>query len=166
MNTKNYRFYSFVANLYLSPIQCGIQTAHAVSEMAVKYVHLTHADHEDKLNIFNDWAATDKTVIVCAAINHAGVTEAYAMLQRFGHLLNLPNVIFHEDEQSMNGMATAAAIIVPMEYYDAKFYERRELHGAGPCYIYTDPQSLEATTYEEGTVQYDFIQFLKSYRLA
>lgn len=166
MNAKNYRFYSFVANLYLSPIQCGIQTAHAVSEMAVKYIHLDRPFDEDRLNMFNDWAATDKTVIVCAAINHAGVTDAYAKLQEFGNALNLPTVIFHEDEQSMNGMATAAAIIVPMEYYEVKFYERRELHGAGPCYIYTDPQSLDTTTYEEGSVWFDFIQFLKSFRLA
>ena len=164
MNPKNYRFYSFVANLYLSPIQCGIQTAHAVSEMSSKYNVLTHGTGQR--DMFNDWATIDKTIIVCAAINHAGVLDAYAKLQHFGAALGLPVTIFHEDEQSMNGMATAAGVIVPMEYYDAKFCERKELYQAGPCYIYTDPQSLETVTYEEGSIWFDFIQFRKSFRLA
>lgn len=32
----NYRLYTFVAHHYLSPLQCGLQTAHVVSEIASK----------------------------------------------------------------------------------------------------------------------------------
>jgi len=33
---KNYRLYSFVANHYLSPLQCGLQTAHVVGELSAQ----------------------------------------------------------------------------------------------------------------------------------
>ena len=61
MTTRNdYRFYSFVANLYLSPLQCGLQTAHAVSNMAKPQV--TPGKWEQ--NVFNDWAMQDKTIVI------------------------------------------------------------------------------------------------------
>ena len=156
---NNYRFYSFVAGLYLSPIQCGIQTAHAVSEMSVTApVHL--------MPIYNAWAADDKVLIVCQAINHAGVVGAYEQLQQFGDWFNLPTVLFKEDDQSMNGMATAAGIIVPECFYNARANRNDTGQVIQYEYVPTDLETSGVVIYAADSAEGAFIEFLKSYRLA
>lgn len=159
---NNYRFYSFVAGLYLSPIQCGIQTAHAVSEMAV--------DQPEHLKvIYDNWAKNDKTLIVCQAVNHQGVVDAYEKFSVFAKELNLPCTIFREDEQSMNGMATAVGIVVPVQYCDAKPVFNDD-HICRYEFAFTDPKTGVADghifKYFPGECEFQFIQLLKSFRLA
>lgn len=164
---NNYRFYSFVAGLYLSPIQCGIQTAHAVSEMSVRYSNLALKD------VYKEWAEQDKVLIVCQAVNHAGVVAAYEQLQMF-EKLGMPIVIFYEDEQSMNGMATAAGIIVPERYYNATYMNGTSVDVLDPdtpktpyyVHLYDENYRDRRTVYPEGTTEFEFINFLKSFRLA
>ena len=156
---NNYRFYSFVAGLYLSPIQCGIQTAHAVSEMSVTTpVHL--------MPIYNAWAEQDKVLIVCQAVNHAGVMSAYEQLQMFGEALSLPVTVFFEDEQSMNSMATAAGIIVPEIYHSAKAVRIPNIDEIIAYQFTSDEDPSQNYTFHKGDKAFAFIEFLKSYRLA
>lgn len=179
--TTQYRFYSFVAALYISPLQCGLQTAHAVSQM--------HADltalEEDQASFrktpgresYDLWATNDKTIIICNALNSQGVIEAHLKAKYFAEKLGLPTTIFHEDTASLNGAATAAAVVVPNHFYDAKSYgEIREpgflarlFRGKnhtieqGFQYTFTDGS---VARYVQGTLEAEFISFLKSYRLA
>ena len=160
------RLYSFVANLYLSPLQHGLQTAHVVSEL--------HAQHLDcgTYTEFDTWARMHKTIIICAAINSAGVLNAYRQLEEFERDLGLPAVIFHEDEASLNGAATACGIIVPAQYYEAKMVVQQGVLG------YEDFPAYQWTTFDENgsienhmlfpanSIESQFITFLKSYRLA
>ena len=186
--TTQYRFYSFTAALYISPLQCGLQTAHAVSQM--------HADmliHEEdqasfrkssQREAFDTWATDDKTIIICNALNSAGVTDAYVKAVQFGHVFGLPTTIFYEDEISLNGAATASAIVVPDFYYEAKPYLRAEPAATGfferllktlvgnntppvieQGYRFTDADG-NVTDYVKGSLEAEFISFLKSYRLA
>ncbi len=121
---NEYRLYTFVANHYLSPLQCGLQTAHVVSEIAAKMDKtVISGDGLRTTGIFADWCHEDKTIIICGAGNHAGVKDCWAELERINSALCLPAAIFHEDEQSMNGMATACGIVVPKMYYDVQFFE-------------------------------------------
>ena len=163
--SDNSRFYSFVANLYLSPIQCGIQTAHAVSEMSVKY----HPNTSMAGDAYFDWAREDKTIVILAATNHAGVLAAHEQLKVFAEKFELPVTIFHEDEQSMNGMATACGIVVPDRFYKVELTKpdyRNTSHDALTGYwTYTADDGSTKTYYldsEEG----QFVSFLKSFRLA
>lgn len=99
----NFRLYTFVANHYLSPLQCGLQTAHVVSELSRG--HALSSARE----AYAEWADRDKTIIICAGGNHQGVLECHAELVRTADgALGMPVALFCEDEQSMNGMATAA----------------------------------------------------------
>lgn len=176
-----YRLYSFVAGLYLSPLQSGLQTAHAVSEMhsdllADRLVYRLVPRTKPR-EVFDEWAQNGKTIIICNALNSAGVEEAYTRLQYFGEKLDLPITIFHEDEQSLNGAATATAVVVPEHFFDAKPHVFHKSHGfwkslftketvvSSKACIYT---KADGTTqrYEEDSVEYEFIAFLKSYRLA
>lgn len=143
-----YRLYTFVANHYLSPLQCGLQTAHVVGELSQKhYFRVT----------FERWAKIDKTIIICAAGNHKGVSEAFAFLEEKAeeNENGFPVAIFHEDEQSMNGMATACGIIVPEKIYDAGAFTG-PWHGAIAWYNHRE--SRYELLNEEETALHKFIK--------
>lgn len=114
---QEFRLYTFVAGLYLSELQKGLQTAHVVSEMS------QYKQSSSQARDFNAWAREDKTIIICTAGNHKGVVDCWTELERINSALCLPAAIFREDEQSMNGMATACGVIVPKKYWDVKFFE-------------------------------------------
>lgn len=151
----NYRLYSFVANHYLSPLQCGLQTAHVVSELS------TQKDDRDLNASYEWWANRDKTIIICGAGNHAGVVAAYERLKNLTTCTDqfMPVAIFREDEQSMNGMATACGIIVPDVYYGA------EVDEDGWC-TFRPADGGASTLWSADTPESAFITYLKSFRLA
>lgn len=148
----NYRLYTFVANHYLSPLQCGLQTAHVVGELS----------SQTSNSPYTLWAERDKTIIICAAGNHAGVMETFTKLRNLSYPLHFlaPTAIFHEDEQSMNGMATACGIIVPDRIYDAKPIPDFPYEGFG---IY-DEETFEWSVLSPQETELHV--FLKSFRLA
>lgn len=187
-----YRFYSFVAGGYISALQAGLQTAHAVSEMSV--------DQEVQFclkpagDVYKKWAEIDKTIIICNAFNHAGVEAAFEEFSYFANELDLPCVIFHEDEQSLNGVATATAIIVPEIYYNAKYAAKEDSGEFEDAYVWlpfhhspidwsrvrgsnppnqveslrTSPEVKRFVGASQGrpaTVEFEFIKFLKSFQL-
>lgn len=147
-----YRLYSFVAHHYLSPMQCGLQTAHVVSEMS-----------RDTNGIYSDWAENDKTIIICGAGNHAGVMEAFKQLRAHNNVLHYANVsseylplaLFLEDEQSMNRMATACGMILPARFFNAVWSSEQQ------CYT---PVDADADAYTQ--IEQEFVTYLKSFRLA
>jgi hypothetical protein len=152
-----YRFYSFVAGLYLSPLQCGLQTAHAVSEMSVASGSI----------IYEQWAACDKTIIICNALNSKGVKDVYQSFLPLCIQFNLPMSIFSEDMESLNGAATAVGIIVPRRFYMAEF----QPHSIPQCetfgYFEADPSGEGGViiTYESTDPEFEFCRLLKSFRL-
>lgn len=161
----NFRLYTFVANHYLSPLQCGLQTAHVVSELS-----RGHALSSARA-AFDEWAAKDKTIIICAAGNHQGVLDCHAELVRTGDAaLGCPVALFREDEQSMNGMATACGVIVPECYWNVVFEDGIE-NGLGyPRWSHAQIDDTGAVialheyplTHPEG----QFVNHIKKYRLA
>lgn len=153
------RLYAFVAGLYLSPLQRGLQTAHAISRMSVKYKNNSPQD-----SMYCSWAANHETIIILDAGNHRGVLDAFDALGVFAQALHLPNSIFFEDEDSMNGMATACAVVVPARYYEAEFVK-----GSDPeSFKLPDDEIIADANYDYagGNFEFEFIKFLKSYRLA
>ena len=145
-----YRLYSFVAHHYLSPLQCGLQTAHVVSELAAT------GDPRDSTDPFFIWAKDDKTIIICGAGNHIGVVDAFTQFELFNtrlRHLTLPTALFEEDVDSMNGMATACGVIVPNRFYDAVWDETHQRY-----------TTMHGGTYDP--VEHEFVVYLKSFRLA
>jgi len=154
----NYRLYTFVAHHYLSPLQCGIQSAHVVSELA----NLHRVADEQKRQIFELWAGLDKTIIVCGAGNHEGVVTCWANLANLTPSFDLPFAIFNEDERSMNRMATACGVIVPQKFWDVTFEKEENVwvhkdtySGDEPVYHYHGQDSIEGR----------LIDYIKSHRL-
>jgi hypothetical protein len=166
---QEFRLYSFVAGLYLSELQKGLQTAHVTAEMAL------YKSNSSQFRDFNTWAREDKTIIICSAGNHQGVVDCWAELERINSALCLPAAIFREDEQSMNGMATACGVIVPKKYWDVKFFE-----ATTPAQSFGAMQDVPAYwehAYEKNGIPYhqrypvthaegQFCSHIKQYRLA
>lgn len=165
----NFRLYTFVANHYLSPLQCGLQTAHVVSELSS-----CGFSFSSQRETYEQWAAKDKTIIICGAGNHQGVLDCHAELMRTGDALGLPVALFREDEQSMNGMATACGVIVPQRYWDVTFEDGIE-NGLGfPSWVHSQlvyldsgpPTVLAVIRYPLTHPEGQFIDHIKRYRLA
>ena len=170
----NYRFYSFVAGLYLSPLQCGLQTAHAVSEMYAHHVSYS-GPMAKRMKVFDEWAQSNKTIIILNALNSKGVIDVHLALRPFAPMYDLPLVIFNEDEQSLNGAATACGIVLPKKYYDVVLEKPDPEATPGspasmPAWVHTelDPdnqQPISTTTYYEGQPEFELINIIKGYRL-
>jgi hypothetical protein len=119
VSKRDYRLYSWV-NVYLSPIQHGIQTAHVTSELFAKY-----HDMKSETAVLQEWARSDKTIIILQGGNAAGIRSAYSTIRAASDLVAqdgviLPYAVFHEDEDSLDNAITAAGVILPYEMWDVK----------------------------------------------
>lgn len=113
-----YRAY-FFGNFYLSSIQQGIQSAHCLAEMFVKYPY--EGNHlNDSIwpcEILYNWATNHKTMICLNGGESRNLQMIYDDICTFGDKLELPVAKFHEDE-SLNKTLTCVGIIVPDSIYD------------------------------------------------
>lgn len=110
------KMYCFVNGLYMSPIQHGIQSAHAIAEMSLQ-----------NTPIYEKWAKDHKTIIILNAVNHAGLVDAKEFFSGIGNHLEKYNYndikygehyatsFFHEDEQSLGGILTSVAVLLEDE---------------------------------------------------
>lgn len=117
------RAYSFT-NFYLSSIQQGIQPAHALVDMFVKY-----KDESPQRAALMDWAENHRTMICLNGGNGAELRSIFGQVAWLASQLELPFQKFHEDEQSLDGALTCVAIIVP-EYIYQGAAELRGVRGA------------------------------------
>jgi len=111
------RLYTFT-NFYLSSIQQGIQPAHVISDMYIKYVAGRAAPLPQAGVAFQDWAARHKTMICLNGGHHGSIKAIAEQLEVIGNELNLPTAAFHEDEESLGGIMTSTGIVVPAEIYE------------------------------------------------
>lgn len=163
MSKHDYRAYCFTNALYMSPIQLGIQSAHAISEMFSKY---TRADSK----VLYKWAAEDKTIIVLNGGNCADLNEILYEVRAIcnqkaagGHFLNLPFACFHEDEASLGGVITAVTIILPKEIYQAR--QTSERFDPEGIWFYEDDKGRHID-YQPDSLEAQLLRVVKSCRLA
>lgn len=132
-SVSGYRFYSFT-NMYLSPMQKGIQTAHAVSEMSAKYLskieEFAGKDFRNEHSAFTVWAELDKTVIVLNGGYSSNLRSIYKTCKKFCKELRnggagLPVVRFYESDDALDNALTAVGIILPEVVYTTAAAIRR-----------------------------------------
>jgi hypothetical protein len=118
------RFYGF-GNYYLSSLQQGLQSAHTIADMFVKYepekidalstkpkdVALVEAS--DLLYL---WAESHKTMVLLNGGNSADLKSLYEFLDCDEN--PYPFVKFHEDEQSLCCALTYVGIVLPAKIYE------------------------------------------------
>lgn len=107
------RYYGF-GNYYLSSIQQGIQNAHVISTMSVKYDKDT-----EQHRIYEEWAKSHITTVLCNGGNSAGIAELFNIFEDLKQKgMPLPFAKFHEDAQSLDGALTAVGIVVEKRHYE------------------------------------------------
>lgn len=159
------RLYSFV-NYYLSPLQHGLQTAHCVSDLMVRYKTNTKAH---KLVV--DWAVNHKTIIICRGGNSAELDTLFRQLEQLAeNELGLPIVRFMEDQQSLANATTAVSVVVPEALYNVgpTWPPRWPPNMSGDPkpdgFVYNDGKTDKF--YRDGSAEATFITLIKSFKLA
>lgn len=153
----------FLGNFYLSPIQQGIQAAHCVHDLFIKYSALT----SNATDVLYDWAANHKTMIVLNGGNSQGLADAATVMIPLAQACGYPVATFSEDEQSLNNALTCVGVVVPAsiyEYQDAK----REIVPSGRRPLGVHEIMLEAFRAEIGLTveQVALSNLLASFSLA
>ena len=159
--SKNYRLYTFI-NFYLSQIQQGIQTAHIVHELFMKYRVMSSAAP----GRLNEWAANHKTIIVLNGGEGRSIAEMLEVTKPFAAKMDLPFADFHEDE-CLGNIRTGFGIVLPEEIFDAKYEQIDTTPSTTRRYSFV-PSVPDGTAhfYYEDTAEYNFLQLLKQKRLA
>ena len=100
------RYYTF-SNMYLSSLQVGLQSAHALAEIFLKH----YGDP-----ILMEWANDHKTMILL----NAGYGEnIHSLCNFFNHSENpFPWAPFYESEEALDGAITTVGIVLPAKIYE------------------------------------------------
>jgi hypothetical protein len=119
----------FFGNMYLSSIQQGIQAAHVVADMFVKYPY-----HDPEAEILRAWATDHKTMVLL----NGGYSETIRDLVEFLDTCRnpLPWASFNEGVDALDGALTDVGIIIPEKIYQmaAAIRSQRSVH-AGERFI-------------------------------
>lgn len=107
------RFYG-LTHFMLSSIQQGLQAAHCIADMFVRY---QHTKSDTIRNMLDQWAKYDKTIILLNGGNCADLYSKYLAIRRICETLQYPYEMFSEDQQSLNNAITCVGLIVPETIY-------------------------------------------------
>jgi hypothetical protein len=154
--------------MYLSSIQQGIQNAHVVADMFIKYDTDGDAQQERKLY---DWAENHKTMILL----NGGYSETIRNLLTFfcDKQNPYPYKSFCEGQDALDGALTCVGIILPEKIYVAASLARKDpdvlmtINNTGQLYVDgTDNESGERVTWTYNSWEAKLIAELNKYGLA
>lgn len=110
----NFRLYS-VTNMYFSGIHAGIQTGHAIGEMASKYLPTPDTrDNWPRLD-YVEWATNHKTIITLGGGGHDDLLRLQGYLETMQ--ANLAWSMFKESKSAANECMTCVAVVLPEELW-------------------------------------------------
>ena len=102
----------FFTNMYISSIQCGIQSAHATHELFNKYIDHQYSSTFQQLM---DWSKNHKTMIVLNGGYASNLQRIYEVLQDQDN--EFPFAKFNEEMDSLNGALTCVTVVLPERIY-------------------------------------------------
>ena len=155
----------FFGNMYLSSIQQGIQAAHVVAEMFVKYPE----DVDAASNTLREWAICSKTMIL---LNGGYLDTINKLREFFSNKKNpYPWAPFYEGEDALGGVLTTVGIILPEKIYETASLIRSKV--IDPVYLEefgsytkTDETTGQTTTWEYSAWEFKLIEQLNMFGLA
>ena len=152
------RLYTFI-NFYLSSIQQGIQSAHIVHDLMLKYqVHSSGA-----AKMVNDWAREHKTMIV---LNGGATTDLEQGIEVLRAQSSYPWVEFYESRECLSGALTGFGVVLPESIYDCRdgqTMRRYPYDGHSTELMYIRP---DGSFVKYGDPDFDVIALVKSKGLA
>ncbi len=143
MTEQELRLYTFT-NFYLSSIQQGIQSGHALGELmlAASLGNVTGSD------LLYDWAENWKTMICLNGGDNVAIEDLYGFLHNDEN--PYPFAPFHESEGALGGIMTSVAIVLPAKIFDTAGLLRRSTLPDGTSYAYDKLLGEHRFTYDEG----------------
>jgi hypothetical protein len=163
------RLYSFV-NFYLSSIQQGVQTGHAAVDLVRKYSKVSLTDPVNAMMV-DRWADDHKTFIILNGGNMASMTSILGAAALSGY----PYASFYEDSDSLGGILTCVAVVLPEKVWGAERDRAAERMAyeqginVGPCYLYDyidSDEKHETIKYRSNDKVHPLLHTLKSSSLA
>ena len=121
--SEQLRAYCF-NNFYLQGIHAGIQSAHSLMEMAVKYKGDVFSSAYTPSVMFSQWAENHKTIIVLNGGMQSDLENLIALLDR--DECTLPWDAFYEEKAALNGALTNVGVIVPERIFDPVVAKKEE----------------------------------------
>jgi hypothetical protein len=135
--SEEYRCYTFT--LYqLSSIQQGIQAGHAAVELGIKaYKRQMQLREGTWFSMYYKWATDWKTMVL---LNGGDIEELCDIRNFFSSadVYQYPTAAFHESLESLSGLLTSVAIILPARI----FKTAEELRKAKPVMSFDYPDSF------------------------
>jgi len=123
------RLYTFT-HFMLSPIQQGIQPGHALGDLMLEGA-LGDSNGSEMLY---DWAENHKTMICLNGGNSKSLKEHYSFIDSKDN--PFPYCKFHEDEDSMEGIMTSIAIVLPARIFNTAGLLRGRVMPEGVTYTH------------------------------
>lgn len=154
----SYRLYSFVNHLYMNAKQWGIQTAHCVSTMSVRVTG-------KQLKMYKDWALNEPTIIMCEGGNVRMLLDLYTKLIPLAEKLQLPLVTFEEDEDSLGGVITSVAVLVPDTLFNC-YVEYEPTFEGSKVPVFVNPETGKRFREATHPIEHAFLSIVKMARLA
>jgi hypothetical protein len=160
--------------MYLSSLQVGLQSAHCLSDMFVKYEKrkITHVGNEE-IPMLHNWAEEHKTMILL----NGGYSETLRnLLNFFDDKRNpYPFAYFNEGQDALDGALTCVGIILPEKIYESSAYIRslpfrkkeeviKKIKESGT--IELEPYQGIAVTHELSKWEFELVLELNNYGLA
>jgi len=166
----------FFGNMYLSSMQQGIQAAHVVADMFIKY-DLTNPDIplSDAGYFVTQWASEHKTMILL----NGGYSESIRKLVNFFNDREnpFPWVEFHEGEDALDGALTSVGIILSEKIYATSAFLRSlrgsekavildEILNTGSLKVPVEIAGAEGMVWDFNKWEYQLIQKLNEFGMA
>lgn len=153
-STSDSTAYTWVPELFLNEKQCGIQSAHCISDMSL-------------LNntVYQNWATHHKRLIMFKGTNCGNLRRVFYILYKARqHLaikgLDIPVVKFNEDAESLDGAITAVGMVFP----NALRINTRD-YDINTTEYFTNLSSIETHNMEHIFNMIDFATWMKGQRL-
>lgn len=151
----------FFNNMYLSSIQQGIQAAHAVTELAVKYQRCGDG-FTPAGTMFYNWAENHKTMILLNGGYASNLQDLYDFIH--AGLVNeksYPYAKFHESEDAMGGMLTSVGVVLPAKIYEGAVAARgiKRLRRDDPIRMAWDIQQILAVEIDGQVGDIEYTKF-------
>lgn len=104
---KNLKAFLF-AHTALKPICNGVQNAHSLAEMFVKYSD----EPSSKRDMLRDWARNHKTIVMRDGGDSHNLARINYILEQISPIANIPYASFCESDSYMEGILTSVGFIM------------------------------------------------------
>lgn len=129
----------FFTNMYISSLQCGLQSQHCTAALFVRY-----NNEGNKKDILYDWATNHKTTII---LNGGPSVELQNLTTAFNTGANpYPWESFNESVDALGGIMTCVGIILPPRIYELAALVRERAITPEVIKQYVGPQQSDNTT--------------------